>query len=149
MYRFATGVPARYAGLLCVCTGSLQEYLNDMLAYFAEEAETIARMAHYLKDDIIYVREYAYGIDTDNYYDYYDNYKVNFAVIDWEGRGPAAGGSFPHCCHLIQSIRRRADDMSDYTLYRSGIIPQTNCYLQVSMAALITIMMVVTDDLWK
>ena len=76
MYRFATGVPQRYAGLLCVCTGSLQEYLNDMLAYFAEDAETIARMAHYLRDDINHVREYAYGIDTDNYYDYYDNYKV-------------------------------------------------------------------------
>ena len=70
-----------------------------MLAYFAEEAETIARMAHYLKDDIIYVREYAYGIDTDNYYDYYDNYKVNLAVTDWGGRGAGGGGSFPHCCH--------------------------------------------------
>ena len=33
-YRFATGVPARYAGLLCVRTGSLQAYLNDMLGYF-------------------------------------------------------------------------------------------------------------------
>ena len=116
-----------------------------MLAYFAEEAESIARMAHYLKDDINYVREYAYGVDTDNYYDYYDTYKVSVAVTDLVG----GGGSFPHCCHLIQSVRRRADDMSDYTLYRSGIIPQTNCYLQVSMAALITIMMVVTDDLWK
>ena len=51
-----------------------------MLAYFAVEAETIARMAHYLRDDINYVREYAYGVDTDNYYDYYDYYKVSFAV---------------------------------------------------------------------
>ena len=104
MYRFATGVPERYAGLLCVCTGSvvgllcvctgsLQEYLNDMLAYFAVEAETIARMAHYLKDDINYVREYVYGVDTDNYYDYYDNYKVSFAVTDWGGRGAGGGGS--------------------------------------------------------
>ena len=58
-----------------------------MLAYFAQEAESIARMAHYLRDDINYVREYAYGIDTDNYYDYYDNYKVSLAVTDWGGTG--------------------------------------------------------------
>ena len=55
-----------------------------MLGYFAEEAETIARMAQYLRDDITYVREYAYGVDTDNYYDYYDYYKVSVAVTDWE-----------------------------------------------------------------
>ena len=58
-----------------------------MLAYFAEEAESIARMAHYLKDDINYVREYVYGVDTDNYYDYYDTYKVSVAVTDLVGGG--------------------------------------------------------------
>ena len=58
-----------------------------MLAYFAEEAESIARMAYYLRDDINYAREYAYGIDTDNYYDYYDNYKVSVAVTDLGGGG--------------------------------------------------------------
>ena len=34
MYRFATRVPERFAGLLCVCAGSLQAYLHDMLGYF-------------------------------------------------------------------------------------------------------------------
>ena len=120
-----------------------------MLGYFAEEAETIARMAQYLRDDITYVREYAYGVDTDNYYDYYDYYKVSVAVTDWGWGGGGWRGSFPHCCNLIQSVRRPADDLSNCTLYRSGIIPQTNCHFQVSMAALITIMTVVTDDLWK
>ena len=67
-------------------------YLNDMLGSFAEEAESIAGMAYDLKDDINYVREYAYGVDTDNYYDYYDYYKVSVAVTNWgeggrEGRG--------------------------------------------------------------
>ena len=62
-----------------------------MLGYFAEEAETIARMAQYLRDDITYVREYAYGVDTDNYYDYYDYYKVSVAVTDWGGGGGEGG----------------------------------------------------------
>ena len=67
-------------------------YLNDMLGSFAEEAESIAGMAYDLKDDINYVREYAYGVDTDNYYDYYDYYKVSVAVTDWGGGEGGEGG---------------------------------------------------------